>query len=88
VDEVRAIAEQSVAQAQEVAGTAQQTVEVSRVGQEAAEQAIVSMRKIRRMEVVKCVRFSPGIPEQYGGVKRIRILYACQPESRRSRILE
>jgi methyl-accepting chemotaxis protein len=47
VDEVKTIAEQSVARAQEVAGAAQRTVEVSLVGQEVVDKAIGSMSTIR-----------------------------------------
>jgi methyl-accepting chemotaxis protein len=47
VDELKTIAEQSVARAQEVAGTSQRTVEVSRAGREAVVEAIGSMGEIR-----------------------------------------
>ena len=47
VDELKTIAEQSVARAQEVAGASQRTVEVSRTGQRAVEETIGSMREIR-----------------------------------------
>jgi methyl-accepting chemotaxis protein len=47
VDEVKTIAEQSVARAQEVAGASQRTVEVSRTGQQAVEETITSMVQIK-----------------------------------------
>ena len=47
VDEVRAITEQSVVRAQEVAGTSQRTVEVSHTGQRAVQETIGSMGQIR-----------------------------------------
>jgi methyl-accepting chemotaxis protein len=47
VDEVKAIAEQSMARAQEVAGVSRHTVDVSRDGRQAVEQTITSMRQIR-----------------------------------------
>ncbi|MBN1889564.1 MAG: GAF domain-containing protein [Thermoflexales bacterium] len=47
VDEVKAIAEQSSSRAQDVAHTAQRTVEVSRSGQQAVLDTIQSMEQIR-----------------------------------------
>jgi methyl-accepting chemotaxis protein len=47
VDDLKAIAEQSVARAQEVAGASQRTVEVSRAGQRAVEDTIGSMVEIK-----------------------------------------
>ena len=47
MDELKTIAEQSVARAQEVAGTSQRTVEVSRTGQRVVEETVGSMREIR-----------------------------------------
>jgi PAS domain S-box-containing protein len=47
VDELKTIAEQSVARAQEVAGASQRTVEVSRAGRKAVEETIGSMGQIR-----------------------------------------
>ena len=47
VDELKSIAEQSVARAQEVAGASQRTVEVSRTGRQAVQETIGSMTRIR-----------------------------------------
>ncbi len=47
VDELKTIAEQSVARAQEVAGASQRTVEVSRAGQQAVQETIGSMAQIK-----------------------------------------
>jgi len=47
VDELKTIAEQSVARAQEVAGASQRTVEVSRAGQRAVADSIASMGEIK-----------------------------------------
>jgi methyl-accepting chemotaxis protein len=47
VDELKTIAEQSAARAQEVAGVSQRTVEVSRTGQRAVADTVGSMREIR-----------------------------------------
>jgi methyl-accepting chemotaxis protein len=47
VDELKAIAEQSVARAREMAGASQRTVEVSRAGQRAVEDTIGSMVEIK-----------------------------------------
>jgi methyl-accepting chemotaxis protein len=47
VDELKTIAEQSVARAQDVANASQRTVEVSRAGQRSVEEIIMSMREIR-----------------------------------------
>jgi methyl-accepting chemotaxis protein len=47
VDELKTIAGQSVARAQEVAGASQRTVEVSRAGQRAVADTVGSMREIR-----------------------------------------
>jgi len=47
VDELKTIAEQSVARAQEVAGASQRTVEVSRAGRMAVEETIGSMAQIK-----------------------------------------
>jgi methyl-accepting chemotaxis protein len=48
VDELKAVAEQSVARAQEMVGASQRTVEVSHAGQEAVEEAIASLGEIKR----------------------------------------
>jgi methyl-accepting chemotaxis protein len=47
VDELKTIAEQSVARAQEVAGASQRTVEVSHAGQQAVQETIESMGEIK-----------------------------------------
>jgi methyl-accepting chemotaxis protein len=47
VDELKTIAEQSVARAQEVAGVSQRTVEISRAGRQAVEATVGSMAQIR-----------------------------------------
>jgi methyl-accepting chemotaxis protein len=47
VDELKTIAEQSVARAQEVAGAARRTVEVSHAGREAVEETMGSMTHIK-----------------------------------------
>jgi methyl-accepting chemotaxis protein len=47
VDELKTVAEQSVARAQEVAGASQRTVEVSRAGRLAVEETIGSMAQIK-----------------------------------------
>jgi methyl-accepting chemotaxis protein len=47
VDELKTIAEQSVARAQEVAGVSQRTVKVSRTGRQVVEETVGSMRQIR-----------------------------------------
>jgi methyl-accepting chemotaxis protein len=53
VDEVKTIAEQSVSRAQQVVDVAQRTVEVSRTGQEAVQDTIDSMARIKtRVEVI------------------------------------
>jgi methyl-accepting chemotaxis protein len=48
VDELKAVAEQSVARAQEMVGASQRTVEVSHAGQEAVDEAIASLSEIKR----------------------------------------
>jgi methyl-accepting chemotaxis protein len=53
VDEIRTIAAQLVSRAQMVAETAQRTIEISRTGQEVAEQAIAGMAGIKaRVDVI------------------------------------
>ncbi|MCP4543846.1 MAG: methyl-accepting chemotaxis protein [Chloroflexi bacterium] len=47
VDELKTIAEQSVSRAQEVAGTSQRTIKVSRTGQQSVDETIGSMAQIK-----------------------------------------
>ncbi|MCP4543844.1 MAG: PAS domain-containing protein [Chloroflexi bacterium] len=70
VDELKTIAEQSVSRAQEVAGTSQRTVEISRAGRQAVSETIGSMEqiKVRVEEIAENILALSGQTQQIGEI--------------------